>query len=243
MDRLWILLRCFIEDYTKIEDQENWGQLIRWWEQDKTDVAVRIAMARHLILQGDRVQEAAQDLESLLVQAPDSVAAIASLLEYYLNIDSRSLDRADTLAQSWPESYRFHAYWRYLGQILEQRSDDSAAIDAYRRALALRPDHGPSLQAISTLLTRAAKATADEAMLEEGAIHAKQLVQVTQTQSGAQELLRRLLEWLRDWNEAAAGSRAVPDAKVIEDVAAFYDRLGRQPESRRWREVLEELRS
>jgi tetratricopeptide (TPR) repeat protein len=236
-DQLWVLLRSFIEEYSKIEDQENWEQLIHWWEKDNNDVQVRIAMARHLILQGDRVEQAASELESLRQASPDSVAAIASLLEFHLNIAGSPVEVAEELLDAWPEAYRFHTYWRYRGLLLEKKDDENGTIAAFRKALALRPDDRVSLQRLSTLLAKVGRDSAEQPTIEEAKSLAERLARVATTQSLSGELLQKMLQWLTAWDASMQGLEQSPDPEVLREFAAFYEQLGRETESRQWREA------
>jgi predicted Zn-dependent protease len=242
-DRLWILFRSFIEEYSKIEDQENWQHLLRCWNRDREDVHVRIAMARHLILQGDRVQEAAADLEALLPHSPDNPAAIAALLEYYLNVEGRSVTRAQELLARWPAELRFHTYWRYLGQMREQQSDEREALTAYRRALDVRPDDRPALQRLSALLTRIGRRDGNEQQVAEGTALAERLTRVGQLLSASEGLLKRGLQSFEGRRGPVLGKTQLADAALLRDLADFYRALGRQAECDAWLDLAAELES
>jgi tetratricopeptide (TPR) repeat protein len=239
-DRLWILVRSFIEEYTQIEDNENWDYLLRCWNRNKNDPAVRIAMARHLILFRDKVELAAKDLELLLPYSPDSVSAISSLIEYYLNIEGKSLARAEELLQRWPAEYRFHSYWRYRGQILEMRGRIGDAVDAYRRALADRPDDVRSLTRLIALLSRLA-GQGDDTLLAERSELSKRLYDAQLARAKALELVNQINLWLKQWDEFNRGLASPPELTILKQVADFYARLGRKEESRRWHAVYREL--
>jgi tetratricopeptide (TPR) repeat protein len=240
-DRLWILIRSFLEDYTKVEDQEAWDHLLRCWNRDKNDPVVRIAMARHLILVGDQVDSAAKDLEALLPFRPDSLAGIAALLHFDLVLIGRAPERTGALLDRWPTSLRVHTYWAYRGRCLEQRGEHEPAVAAYRNALAQRPDDLLALSRLSPLLFRLAKAAGDTGRIEEAKVLGDRLRTVQRLRSGAIALSTRLSQWLAEWDRASRGNSPRPDPALLIELADFYHGMERTEESRRWRSVHGEL--
>jgi hypothetical protein len=51
------------------------------------------------------------------------------------------------------------------------------------------------------------------------------------------------MQWLNEWDQGTRRAGNVPDAAILRDMGDFYAQLGRDAESRQWRDVYGQLAS
>ena len=233
-DRLWIMFRSFVEEYTQIEATEQHQYLQRCAKAAPEDVMPRIAMARHFLLEGREVQKAASQLQRLMERVPNHVAGIAAMTHYYVVLNSRAPDQAQAWLDRWPEALRQGEYWGYRGMLNEALDELPQAVAAYRAALTTYPDHATALLRLGMLLSKEGRQEGSAKLSQEGTDLAEKTKQVQATRSWAPFLLQHVEQWQTAFNLAKRGAGPFPEDELLARMAEFYHRVFRPERERDW---------
>jgi tetratricopeptide (TPR) repeat protein len=176
------------------------------------------------------LEGAASELAACLRAAPDNAECRAALLDYGLNIAGAEPDSLEPLLDGWPADRRGFLYFRRLGELRFKQGRWDEAFQAFSKSIEIRPDTPGIHHQLGTVLVRLERT-------EEAELEFRRSAEIGVLLD--YERVKRLFESIP--MRVQAGNAIRSDARAFEQIAQFFESIGRQNMASRWKRAAEQL--